>query len=377
MKPRRVLVVEDEEALGTLLRYNLEREGHTVEWVADGGEALDAMRRFLPEVVVLDWMLPTLSGPEVCRTVPEVMPEAVPHIIMLTARGAEDDRVYALDRGADDYVTKPFSMGELLARVRAAFRRLEGDEDFFEVGDLKIYPSQWRLYREGQEVVVSKKQFCILSFMARRPRRVFSREELLTLFWGHDTDVDLRTVDACMSRLRRALHCPSPKKYFAHSPLCGLCPNVLIALLLILAQAQMPGICSRLAPLHFPISHVRVHTQTEILFFEVEVAANASTQRRGLMCRPHLAPARGMFFVLKKPREMSMWMKNTVIPLDILFVAPSGRIAAIYENAPPLTEDIISSPGAIKAVLELKGGTVGRHKIRVGDVLKHRVFTPD
>ena len=205
-----VLVVEDEEALGMLLRYNLERQGHTVDWVSDGVRALEAVERFSPDVVILDWMLPRLSGLEVCRAL-RGCEHGAPHIIMLTARGAEEDRVRALDQGADDYVAKPFSMGELLARVRAAVRRRSVGDEAFEVGDMTIYPAQRRLYRGGTLVEISDKQFRILSFMARRPRHVFSRECLLETFWGSQGELDLRVVDACMSRLRRALQCQGRK----------------------------------------------------------------------------------------------------------------------------------------------------------------------
>ena len=140
--------------------------------------------------------------------------------------------------------------------------------------------------------------------------------------------------------------------------------------------AEVPAVCSRLAPLPVPISDLRVHTQRGVVIsLEVEVASTPAARRRGLMCRTYLPAQRGMLFILPAPRETAMWMKNTLIPLDMLFVAPTGRILAITENASPLSEERIVSPGAVKAVLELAGGSVRRYAISIGDVLEHGAFT--
>lgn len=203
-----VLVVEDEDALATLLQYNLEKEGYEVTVAGDGEEALLLVDERLPDLVVLDWMLPKVSGIEVCRRL-RSRPETrnVP-IIILTARGEETDRIRGLDTGADDYVVKPFSMTELTARLRAVLRRIRPGlaEDRIRHGDIVIDRVAHRVRRGAREVHLGPTEFRLLDYLMQHPGRVFSREQLLDAVWGSDVYVEARTVDVHIGRLRKALN---------------------------------------------------------------------------------------------------------------------------------------------------------------------------
>ena len=207
MKPY-ILIVEDEAALLTLLRYNLEKEGFEVGEAVDGEEALLMVAERRPDLMVLDWMLPTLSGIEVCRRVRR-RPEArnVP-IVMLTARGEEADRVRGLNSGADDYVVKPFSPAELVARIRAVLRRLRpafGDE-VLRYADLRMDLAAHKVARDGVQIHLGPTEFRLLRHLMEYPGRVFTREQLLDSVWGPDIFIETRTVDVHVRRLRRALN---------------------------------------------------------------------------------------------------------------------------------------------------------------------------
>jgi two-component system phosphate regulon response regulator PhoB len=203
-----VLVVEDEDALATLLQYNLDKEGYDVAVAGDGEEALLLVEERLPDLVVLDWMLPKVSGIEVCRRL-RSRPETrnVP-IIILTARGEETDRIRGLDTGADDYVVKPFSMTELTARIRAVLRRIRPGlaEDRIRHGDIVIDRVAHRVRRASREVHLGPTEFRLLDYLMQHPGRVFSREQLLDAVWGSDVYVEARTVDVHIGRLRKALN---------------------------------------------------------------------------------------------------------------------------------------------------------------------------
>ena len=207
MKPY-ILVVEDEAALLTLLRYNLEKGGFEVGEAVDGEEALIMVDERRPDLMVLDWMLPTLSGIEVCRRIrrkPD--PRPLP-IVMLTARGEEADRVRGLDGGADDYVVKPFSPAELLARIRAILRRLRpalGDE-VLTYADLRMDLAAHRVMRGESSIHLGPTEFRLLRHLMEHPGRVFSREQLLDSVWGPDIFIESRTVDVHVRRLRQALN---------------------------------------------------------------------------------------------------------------------------------------------------------------------------
>jgi two-component system phosphate regulon response regulator PhoB len=209
MTPR-VLIVEDEAALVTLLRYNLEREGFLVSEATDGEEALLRVKEERPDLVILDWMLPHLSGIEVCRRLrrgPET--RSLP-IIMLTARGEETDRVRGLDCGADDYVTKPFSANELVARMRAVLRRTKPGlaAEKLTFADIVVDLAARRVRRGKREVHLGPTEFRLLHYLIQHPGRVFSREQILDAVWGRDVYVEARTVDVHIRRLRKALNGP-------------------------------------------------------------------------------------------------------------------------------------------------------------------------
>jgi two-component system phosphate regulon response regulator PhoB len=203
-----ILVVEDESAIVELLRYNLEREGFRVTVATDGEEALTAIAEDKPDLVLLDWMLPNASGLEVCRQIRRKTATRDLPVIMLTARGEEADRVRGLDVGADDYVTKPFSITELMARVKALLRRARParDAEVLRYADLELDIARHRVTRSGRPIHLGPTEFRLLRFLMERPGRVYSREQLLDSVWGHDIHVELRTVDVHIRRLRRALN---------------------------------------------------------------------------------------------------------------------------------------------------------------------------
>ena len=203
-----VLVVEDEDALATLLHYNLDKEGYRVGVAGDGEEALIMANERAPDLVILDWMLPKVSGIEVCRRLRGRSETRNVPIIMLTARGEETDRIRGLDTGADDYVVKPFSMVELTARVRAVLRRIRPGlaDDRITVGDIVIDRVAHRVKRNGKEIHLGPTEFRLLDYLMQHPGRVFSREQLLDAVWGSDVYVEARTVDVHIGRLRKALN---------------------------------------------------------------------------------------------------------------------------------------------------------------------------
>ena len=204
----RLLVVEDEEALSALLEYNLGKEGFAVRVSNDGEDAILAIEEEKPDLVLLDWMLPGISGIELCRRIRARGETRDIPVIMLTARGEEDDRVRGLDTGADDYLTKPFSVPELTARVRALLRRSRPTlaSDVATFGDLTLDRETRRVRRADREIHLGPTEFRLLDCLMQRPGRVFSREQRLDLVWGRDVYVEARTVDVHVGRLRKALN---------------------------------------------------------------------------------------------------------------------------------------------------------------------------
>jgi two-component system phosphate regulon response regulator PhoB len=202
-----ILVVEDEDALATLVQYNLEKEGYELAVCGDGQEALTSIAERQPDLVVLDWMLPSVSGLEVCRRLRQKTETRNLPIIMLTARVEESDRIRGLDTGADDYVVKPCSMSELAARVRAVLRRIRPGlaEDRIRHGDIIVDRVAHRVKRAGSEVHLGPTEFRLLEYLMQHPGRVFSREQLLDAVWGAEVYVEARTVDVHVGRLRKAL----------------------------------------------------------------------------------------------------------------------------------------------------------------------------
>jgi two-component system phosphate regulon response regulator PhoB len=206
-----ILIVEDESALVELLRYNLEKEGYRVTVAVDGEEGLSAIEESKPDLVILDWMLPLVSGLEVCRQVRRKPATRTLPIIMLTARSEETDRVRGLEIGADDYITKPFSPSELMARVRAVLRRAQPSAatDVLSYGGLVMDLAAHRVLRNGKHVHLGPTEFRLLKFLMERPGRVYSREQLLDAVWGQDIYVEPRTVDVHIRRLRKAINGPT------------------------------------------------------------------------------------------------------------------------------------------------------------------------
>jgi two-component system phosphate regulon response regulator PhoB len=204
----RIMIIEDEEPLTLLLRYNLEAEGFDVDACERGDEAELRLREAMPDLVVLDWMLPGLSGIELCRRLrARPATEHLP-IIMLTARGEESERIRGLATGADDYIVKPFSTPELLARIRALLRRSRPEivSASLKTGDIELDRTTRRVRRAGREIALGPTEFKLLEFLMQSPGRVFSRELLHDGVWGHDVYVDERTVDVHIGRLRKALN---------------------------------------------------------------------------------------------------------------------------------------------------------------------------
>ena len=207
MKPL-ILIVEDETPLVTMLRYNLEKEGFRVAAAVDGQEALLLLAEERPDLVLLDWMLPSVSGLELCRRIRRRAEWRDLPVVMLTARAEEADRVRGLEIGADDYVTKPFSSGELIARIRALLRRSRPAfaEDVLTRGDLSVDLVRHRVSRGGRAIELSPTEYRLLLHFMESPGRVFSRDQLLNAVWGRDTYVEERTVDVHIRRLRKALN---------------------------------------------------------------------------------------------------------------------------------------------------------------------------
>jgi two-component system phosphate regulon response regulator PhoB len=203
-----VLIVEDEADLVTLLRYNLEKEGFRTIAATDGEEALLLADEQQPNLVLLDWMLPLMSGIEVCRQLRRGAKTRDVPIIMLTARGEEGDRIRGLNSGADDYLAKPFSPAELVARMRAVLRRAAPGlaEEVLRFGDVVMDLAAHRVRRNGRDVHLGPTEFRLLRHFMQHPGRVFSREQLLDIVWGHDVYVEPRTVDVHIRRLRKALN---------------------------------------------------------------------------------------------------------------------------------------------------------------------------
>lgn len=206
--PGKVLVVEDEDSLREALRYNLGRTGYTVFAVGNGMEALEAARREKPDVIILDIMLPGLDGLEVCR---QLRRETATPILLLTARGTESDKVVGLETGADDYMTKPFSLRELQARVRALLRRVSmgggppSGTGLLRFDDLEVDEVRHQVTRDGAPLALKPKEFALLAYLARNKGIALSREHLLEKVWGYDYEGDIRTVDVHVRWLREKL----------------------------------------------------------------------------------------------------------------------------------------------------------------------------
>ncbi len=203
-----ILVVEDQQDISMMLRYNLEAAGYQVIAAMDGDEASELTRQTVPDLILLDWMLPGPSGIELCRRWRARQNTKNVPIIMLTARGVEEEKIRGLKTGADDYVVKPFSVPELLARIEALLRRANPAlfETVLRAGDLELDSQNHRLFRAGKEITLAATEFRLLEFLMRNPGRVYSREQLLDNVWGTEIYVDERTVDVHIGRLRKGIN---------------------------------------------------------------------------------------------------------------------------------------------------------------------------
>lgn len=206
---KRILIVEDEKPISSILQYGFKKEGFQVQCALTGSEALTMVKEFSPHVVLLDWMLPDISGIDVCRMITETL--NIP-ILMLTAKGTVDDKLYGLEAGADDYITKPFDLREVIARVKTVLRRFERAEASIDAqpaqmieGDVVICEKERTVMKAGQPVDLTPKEFDLYVFLIKHPRQVFTRLNLLEQIWGYDYLGDTRTVDIHVQRLRKKL----------------------------------------------------------------------------------------------------------------------------------------------------------------------------
>lgn len=203
-----ILVVEDEKPIATLIQYNLEKEGYKVHIFETGEEGFEHIKKNLPDLVILDWMLPDLSGIDICKQIKkETKLKSIP-VIMLTAKSEESDKIRGFETGADDYVTKPFSTKELVLRVQALLKRAKPSlvEDIVSFKDIKIDRLSRRVYRGDNEIKLGPTEYNLLNFFIQNPTRVYSREQLLNHVWGNDVYVESRTVDVHIRRLRKAIN---------------------------------------------------------------------------------------------------------------------------------------------------------------------------
>ncbi len=203
-----VFIVEDEMPIVTLLKYNLEKEGHKVNYALNGEDAIRSIKDQNPDLILLDWMLPDISGIEVCRNLKRInLLKNIP-IIMLTAKGEEEDKLKGFKTGADDYVTKPFSQKELIARVNTLLKRAKPNavEDVVIFEDLKVDRAQKRVFRGEKEVELGPTEFKLIDFLIKNPKRVYSREQILNNVWGDNVYVESRTIDVHIRRVRKAIN---------------------------------------------------------------------------------------------------------------------------------------------------------------------------
>ena len=203
-----IYIVEDEEPIIILIKYNLEKEGYKVSYSDNGNDGIKGIKNSLPDLVLLDWMLPDFSGVEICKNLKKDSKFKNIPIIMLTAKGEEEDKIKGLNSGADDYITKPFSFPELLARVKALLRRSKPSvvADIVEFEDLKIDRMTRRVYRKKKEIHLGPKEYDLLNFFIKNPKRVYSREQILENVWSENINVENRTIDVHIRRLRQNIN---------------------------------------------------------------------------------------------------------------------------------------------------------------------------
>ena len=203
-----IFIVEDEKPIITLLQYNLEKEGYKVNFSETGEEGIQSIKKNVPDLVILDWMLPDFSGIEVCKQIKKINKLKNIPVLMLTAKSEEEDKVRGFESGVDDYVTKPFSYKEILLRVKSLLKRTKPTlvEDISIFHDLKVDRITKRIFRGDKEIKVAPTEFRLLDFLIKSPKRVYSREQLLNNIWGNEINVEARTVDVHIRRLRKAIN---------------------------------------------------------------------------------------------------------------------------------------------------------------------------
>ena len=207
-------IVEDEQPIITLVKYNLEKEGYKVSFSDNGNEGIEEIKRILPDLVLLDWMLPDFSGVEICKILKKEKKFKDIPIIMLTAKGEDEDKIKGLNSGADDYITKPFSVPELLARIKALLRRSKPSlvSDIIEFEDLKVDRLTRRVFRKNKEIHLGPKEYDLINFFIKNPKRVYSRDLILENIWTNNINVETRTVDVHIRRLRQTINIKGTKE---------------------------------------------------------------------------------------------------------------------------------------------------------------------
>jgi two-component system phosphate regulon response regulator PhoB len=201
-------IVEDEQPIITLVKYNLEKEGYKVSSSDNGNEGIEDIKKLFPDLILLDWMLPDFSGVEICKILKKEKKFKEIPIIMLTAKGEDEDKIKGLNSGADDYITKPFSFPELLARIKALLRRSKPSlvSDIVEFEDLKVDRLTRRVFRKNKEIHLGPKEYDLINFFIKNPKRVYSRDQILENVWSDNINVETRTVDVHIRRLRQSIN---------------------------------------------------------------------------------------------------------------------------------------------------------------------------
>jgi len=210
----KIFIIEDETSIIQLVQHNLEKDGFIVSSAINGNEGLKDLKKFEPNLLLLDWMLPDLSGIEICKSIRKDTSYKNLPVIMLTAKGEEEDKIKGLDSGADDYLTKPFSYNELLARIKAILRRSDPKtvSDTLEFDDLRLDRLEKRVFRDSIEIKLGPTEFRLLEFFLTNPKRVFSRDQILENVWPNNINVETRTIDVHVRRLRKSININNNKE---------------------------------------------------------------------------------------------------------------------------------------------------------------------
>ena len=210
----KIFIIEDETSIIQLVQHNLERDGFIVSSAINGNEGLKDIKKFEPNLLLLDWMLPDLSGIEICKSIRKDTSFKNLPVIMLTAKGEEEDKIKGLDSGADDYLTKPFSYNELLARIKAILRRSDPKtvSDTLEFDDLRLDRLEKRVFRDTIEIQLGPTEFRLLEFFLTNPKRVFTRDQILENVWPNNINVETRTIDVHIRRLRKSINIQNKKE---------------------------------------------------------------------------------------------------------------------------------------------------------------------